>query len=65
MKAAVKRKWGGEIVPENSPKGESQSNGATEEAGKTVREMVRVFKEQLEFHADMKLGSDDHNIRAG
>ena len=30
------------VIPEQPARGESQSNGAAEEAGKTVREYVRV-----------------------
>ena len=50
---------GGKVVPEGPPKGESQSNGAVEEAGKTVREFVRVLKEHLEYYANMQLKCDD------
>ena len=35
--------------------GESQSNGLVEEAGKTVRDFVRVLKEQIEGKTDVKL----------
>ena len=41
---------GGSITPENSLVGESQSNGAVEVAGKTVRELMNVYKCQLEDH---------------
>ena len=34
--------------PKQPPRGEHQANGAVEEAGKSVREMARVFKLQLE-----------------
>ena len=50
---------GGEVIPENPAKGESQSNGAAEEAGKTVRGFVRVFKEQLEDKANIKISGED------
>ena len=33
---------------ESPAKGESQSNGAVEEAGKTVREFARLFKDVVE-----------------
>ena len=39
---------GGIVVQEGPTAGESQSNGLVEEAGKTVRESVRVLKEQIE-----------------
>ena len=37
VKEALGKFHGGRIIPEESPKSESQSNGAVEEAGKTVR----------------------------
>lgn len=40
-------------------RGESQSNGAAEEAGKTVREFTRVLRMQTEDKAKVKLGPDD------
>ena len=49
---------GGVVIPEDPAKGESQSNDKVEEAGKTVREHTRVFKEQLEDKAGIKLRSD-------
>ena len=38
--------------------GESQSNGHVEEAGKTVREFVRVLKEWIEGKTNVKLKCD-------
>ena len=49
---------GGRVIPEGPPKGQSQSNGAAEEAGKTVREFVKVLKEQVEDKAGIKLRLD-------
>ena len=59
VRGAVASLLGGVVIPENIPKGESACNGAAEEAGKTVREFVRVFKEQLEELAKMKVQPDD------
>ena len=59
VRDALARFHGGRIIPEGPPKGESQSNGAAEEAGKTVREYVRVRKEQIEDKAGMKLHPGD------
>ena len=59
VRDALARYHGGKVVPEGPPKGESQSNGAVEEAGKTVREFVRVLKEHLEYYANMQLKCDD------
>ena len=39
---------GGAVSPEGPPIGEKQSDGVTEEAGKTVREIMRVYKCALE-----------------
>ena len=47
VREALAKYIGGRVIPEAPAKGESQSNGAVEEAGKTVREFVRVYKEQL------------------
>ena len=47
------------MIPEESATNESQSNGRAEEAGKTVREFIRVLKKQLEDKANMKLAGDE------
>ena len=59
VRDAVARYHGGRISTETSAKGESESNGKVEEAGKTVREFCRVMKEQIEDKADMKLKPED------
>ena len=59
LKEALAKYHGGRVSPELAGKGESQSNGAAEEAGKTVREFTRVMKEQLEDKAKMKLKPSD------
>ena len=50
---------GGIVVQEGAAVGESQSNGVVEEAGKMVREFVRVLKEQIEGKTNVKLECDD------
>ena len=55
VREALAKFHGGKVVPEAPPRGESQSNGVVEEAGKTVREYVRVLKEQVEYHTDIQL----------
>ena len=50
VRDALSRYLGGEVTPENPPVGESSSNGAVEEAGKTVRELMKVYRCQLEDH---------------
>ena len=46
---------GGEVILDDPAKGESQSNGVVEEAGKTVREFVVLMKTQLEEKAGIKI----------
>ena len=53
------RHHGGKVVLENPAQGESQSNGTVEEAGKTVRECVRVFKDHLESKIRTKVNGKD------
>ena len=48
IREALARKHGGTISPEQPPKGEHASNGVVEEAGKTMRDMAKVLKLQLE-----------------
>lgn len=55
VREALAKYHGGKVVPESPPRGESQSNGVVEEAGKTIREFVRVLKDQVEEKASIKL----------
>ena len=55
VREALAKYHGGKVIPESPPRGESASNGTAEEAGKTVREFVRVLKEQVEHRANIKL----------
>ena len=41
VREALARYHGGMITPEQPPKGEHQANGAVEEAGRTIRDMMR------------------------
>ena len=45
--SAVQKQWPGEIVPENSPAFESQSNGEVERANQTIQGLARTLKESL------------------
>ena len=56
---AVARYHGGMVVTEEPAKGQSQSNGMVEGAGRIVREFTRVLKIQMEDKAGIKVGSDD------
>ena len=58
VRDAVGRILGGRVIPEGPPKGESQSNGRIEEAGKTVRGFARVLKYQLEEKTGVAIDSD-------
>ena len=46
------------VTPEQPPRGEHQSNGAVQEAGRTAREMLRVLKLQLEARIKQTLEVD-------
>ena len=48
VQEALSRYLGGPVTPENPPVGESGSNGAVEEAGRTIREIMKLHKCQLE-----------------
>ena len=55
LREAIAKLHGGSITPEQPPKGEHQSNGVVEEAGKTVRDMARVLKIQVESNIKRQL----------
>ena len=59
VREALGRYHGGPFAPEIYPKGESAANGAAEEAGKTIRGMVKVYKDQIEDKANIKIESGD------
>ena len=44
----LRRAWHGEMIPENSPVGDSQSNGAAEKAIQTFGAQLRTMKLALE-----------------
>ena len=48
VREALAKLHGGIASPEQPPKGEHQSNGVAEEAGRTIRARLRVYKIQLE-----------------
>ena len=60
---ALGKLHGGVVIPEESAKNESQSNGTAEEAGRTVREFIRVLKFQMEEGAQMKLKGDENILQ--
>ena len=48
----------GTVIPERPPRGESRANGLVEEAGKTIREYAKVYKDQIECRIGSSIGSD-------
>ena len=59
VREAIARFHGGQISPEQSATGESQSKGKAEVSGKVIRGMVKVFKDQLEYKTKMAIASSD------
>ena len=55
VREALAKKHGGIVTPEQPPKGEHAANGLVEEAGRTIRDMVRVLKLQLEANLNHRL----------
>ena len=43
VREALAKYHGGLVTPQHPPKGESKANGRVEEAGKTVRYLVRCY----------------------
>ena len=58
VRDALGRYHGGRVTPEQPPPGESQANGRVEEAGKTIRGMVKVFKDVIEHNIGEKLSTE-------
>ena len=63
VREALARIHGGMVTPEQPPRGEHQSNGAVEEAGRTLRDMLRVLKLQLEARIKQPLEVDSPVIQ--
>ena len=55
IRTAPSKVLGSQVIPEDPPKGEKQANGMVEEAGKTVREFTRLFKDQIEQECEITL----------
>ena len=56
---ALARYHGGIVTPEAPPTGESQAHGSAEDNGRRMRGLVKVYKDQLEERAKVKLQSTD------
>ena len=59
LRNAIAGYHGGVVTPERPPPGESQAHGSEEESGKTLRGMVKVYKDQIEKRAGIKLEAKD------
>ena len=55
LQAKVHRRRSKPVVPQNAPKGDSQSNGLAEKAVRDIEEMVGTFKSCLEADMGAKL----------
>ena len=60
LKNILQQAWHGEVVPEGSPVGESQSNGAAEAGIRSVEGMVRTLKAALEGRYELSLDHSEH-----
>ena len=56
LRTSLAKFHGGKVVPEDPLRGESQSNWTVEEAGKTVREFVRLLREHVQEKAEVEQG---------
>ena len=59
LRDALARYHGGIVTPEVPPTGESQAHGSAEDNGRRMRGLVKVYKDQLEERASVKLQSTD------
>ena len=58
LQAQAKRKWGGEIVPQYSPKGRSPANGVAETAIQEIEAQIRTMIFALESRIQVRLQID-------
>ena len=59
FRQAVAEFHGGVVVQESPAKGESESNGAVEGAGRIIKDFTRIFKLQIEDKAGISIDSTD------
>ena len=62
LKVSVTAAWDGEIVMEESPVGEHQSNGRVERAIQTIQGMVRTYRDALESRYGMRLDGTNNSV---
>ena len=60
LKEAVAQAWHGEVVPEESPVGESQSNGGAEAGVRSVEGMTRTLRAALEGRYSLTVHQSEH-----
>ena len=63
FKNALGKLQGGVVIPEEAARNDSQPNGTAEEAGRTVREFIRVLKCQMEDQSEIKLKGDENILQ--
>ena len=59
LREALAKYHGGVVTPETPPTGESQAHGSAEENGRRLRGMIKVYLNQLEEKANVKLQATD------
>ena len=59
LREALAKYHGGVVTPETPPTGESQAHGSAEENGRRLRGMIKVYLNQLEERASVKLQATD------
>ena len=55
LRNALARYHGGAVTPEVPPTGESQAHGSAEDNGRRMRNLIKVYLDQLENEAKIKL----------
>ena len=59
LRGAVARYHGGVVAPEVPPTGDSQAHASAEDNGRRMRSLIKVYLDQLEERAKVKLQSTD------
>ena len=59
LRDTLARYHGGAVTPEVPPTGESQAHGSAEGHGERMRGLVKVYKDQIEDLASVKLQASD------
>eukprot|EP00973_Karenia_brevis_P061730 8584631-Karenia_brevis.AAC.1 len=59
LRESIGRYHGGRVTPEKPAQGESQSNGAVENAGKIIRNFTKTLLDQMQYKADTTVSAED------